>query len=480
MNWWRNAVVYGIDVPAFCDSDGDGTGDLDGVRDRMGYLELLGVDALCLGPAASLSGRSRDPDDTWDALLDEAHRAGLRVLVDVDAGHTGAGHDWFLDAVAAPPGSAERERYHFRPGRGPGGNEPPTNWHALDGGHAWTRLPAPGGPPHVRQEPWPLGGDADPAGGEWYLHLPGSGRPDLNWANPEVWAETDRMLRSWVDRGVDGLRIDLPHALHGPDDWADDPRPYARGPLAGPDDPRLDHDTGHDVLRMIRAMLDHHPDRVAIAGVDVADPARFAHYGGHDELHLAVRTDLAHCPFDAATIRTLIDRSLTAVAAAGGSPAWTAADPAGPRTALRLGSARRALALTTVLLALPGAVLLDAGDELGPEVGVPDRPGAGRPLLAWDRAGEQLEESGSILSLHRRALELRRGHPAFLACAGHDDVEWFGAPPGCLAFRRGGSTMVCALNTSPEPVPLPPGDVLFTSGPAPDGRLPPDTAAWLT
>ncbi|MDN5917687.1 MAG: DUF3459 domain-containing protein [Pseudonocardia sp.] len=471
MSWWRNAVVYGIDVRAFCDSDGDGAGDLDGVRDRLDYLDLLGVDALCLGPAAPPPRGNQGPDGAWDALLDEAHRAGLRVLVDLDAGHTGTGHDWFLDAAAAPAGSAERERYLFRPGRGPGGDEPPTNWHALDGGPAWTRLPAPGGIPRGAGRP-------GTPGGEWYLHLPGPGRPDLNWANPEVWAGADRVLRSWMERGVDGLRIELPHAVHGPDGWADDPRPSVRGPLAGPDDPRLDHDVGHEVLQTIRAELDHHPGRVAIARVDVADPARFARYGGDGALPLPLRTDLAHCPFDAATIGALIDDSLAAVRAGGGAPAWTAADPAGPRTARRLGSPERALALTTVLFALPGAVLLDAGDELGLADPAPRRD-AGRPLLSWDRAVEQLEDSGSVLSRHRRALELRRGHPAFVACAGRDDLEWFGAPPGCLAFRRGGSTLVCALNTGPEPVPLPPGDVLFTSGPAPGRRLPPNTAAWL-
>ncbi|RZT84624.1 alpha-glucosidase [Pseudonocardia sediminis] len=461
MSWWRNAVLYGIDVRAFCDADGDGTGDLDGVRDRLGYLDLLGVDALCLGPVPQPW-----PVPTWDALLDDARDAGLRVLVDVDPGHTGTGHDWFLDAVSAPAGSAERERFHFRPGRGPAGDEPPTDWHALDGGPAWTHVPA-------------HGGTGDPGAGEWYLHLPGPGRPDLNWANPEVWAETDRTLHAWIERGVDGVRIDLPHALHGPEDWADDPRPSARGPLAGPDDPRLDHDVGHEMLRTVRAELDHHPDRIAVARVDVADPARFARYGAAGELHLAVRTDLAHCRFDATTIRALVDHSLVAVRAAGAVPAWTCADPAGPRTAERLGGAARALALTTALLALPGAVLLDAGDELGLTGPAPARPGDARPLLSWDTAAAQLEDRESPLSLYRRALELRREHPGFVTCAGQHDVEWFGAPPGCLAFRRGGSTLVCALNTSAEPVPLPPGDVLFASGPTPGGRLPPDTTVWL-
>ncbi len=457
--------MYGIDVRAFCDADGDGVGDLDGVRDRLGYLELLGVDALSLGPVPVPGPQ---PAPAWDALLQDAHACGLRVLADLDAGHTDTGHDWFLDAVAAPAGSAERERYLFRPGRGPHGDEPPTNWLALDRGPAWTRLPGPSGVPHTGEH-----------GGEWYLHLPGPGRPDLNWANPEVWAEADRALRSWTERGVDGLRLDLPHALHGPDSWVDDPRPTARGPLAGPDDPRLDHEVGHEVVRTIRAELDHHPGRVVIARVDVADPARFARYGADGELHLAVRTDLAHCPFRAATIRDLVERSLLAVRRAGGTPAWTCADPAGPPAALRLGSAARSLALTTVLLALPGAVLLDAGDELGLADPAPPGRGGARPPLPWDTAAAPLEDSGSTLSRHRRALELRRGHPGFVACADRDDVEWFGAPPGCLAFRRGGSTLVCALNTSPEPVPLPPGDVVFTSGPSPDGRLPPDTAAWL-
>lgn len=457
--------MYAIDVRAFCDADGDGTGDLEGVRDRLGYLELLGVDALCLAPPPPPR-----PCEVLDALIDEARRAGLRVLVDLDPGHTGTDHDWFLDAVAAPAGSAERERYHFRAGRGPGGDEPPTNWHALTGGPAWTRVDAPDGVPDA-------GGTGPPPGGEWYLHLPGPARPDLNWANPEVWAETEKMLRFWVERGVDGVRIDLPHALSTPEPTADDARPAERGPLAEPDDPRLDRDGGHEALRMIRSVLDHHPGRVAIGAVDLADPVRYAHYGRPGELHLAIRTDLAYCQFDADVIRTRVDLSLSAVRAAGGAPAW-AADP-------RVSSARpgRALARTLLLLALPGAVLLDAGDELGLPVSAPSTaPGGSGPaptLLPWDEATTQLEDPGSAVSLHRRALELRREHPAFVACAGDDRVEWFGAPSGCLAFRRAGSTLVCALNTSSEVVPLPPGDVLLTSGPTRDGGLPPDTAAWL-
>lgn len=449
--------MYGIDVRAFCDSDGDGVGDLDGVRDRLGYLDLLGVDTVALRPSSGREGAG----EAFDPLLAGAHDAGLRVLVDLVAGHTGDGHEWFRAAVAAPPGSAERERYHFRPGRGPDGAEPPTNWRALDGGPSWTRLTGADGP------------------GEWYLHLPGAGLPDLNWANPEIWDETEKALRFWCERGADGVALGLPHALGKPAVMADDPRPDRSATPAERGDPRLDHDDVHGVHRMIRAVLDHHPDRIALALVDVADPERFARYGRPDELHLAVRTDLARCDFDAARIRARVDRTLDAVRAVGGTPAWTLSDPDGPRPAQRHGSAARALAMTLVLLALPGAIAIEAGDELCLPQPAPPRPGDARTPFPWDAATTQLEDPDSALSLHRRALALRREHPGFTAFAGEGKLEWFGAPDGCLAFRRAGSTLVCALNTSNDPVPLPLGDVLLASGPVPPDRLPPDTAVWL-
>ena len=450
--------MYAIDVRAFTE---DG---LDGVRERLGYLELLDVDAVALGPAAVCGPGGETPapgePDPLARLVDRARDAGLRVLTGLAPGHVTTDHEWFREALAAGPGSAARERLHVRRGRGPRGSLPPTGWRDLAGGAAWARL-----------------GDRESA--EWYLHLAGPGLPDLNWANPEVWAETEKALRAWCDRGVDGLWIDGAHLLCPRPVFEEDPRADERGPLAEPDDPRVDGPGVHEAHRTIRAVLDHYPGRIAAAGVDVADPMRYARYGRPDELHLAVQQGLRHCPFDAGRLRAVVDGALQATRAAGATPAWTVCRPGDARAATRLGGADRARAMALLLLALPGAAVLDAGEELCLPGWGTAVPGIAREPFAWADAETQLEDAASALSLYRHALELRRSHPGFTAVTGEDEVEWFGAPEGCLAFRRSGSTLVCALNTSADPVPLPPGEVLITSRSAPAGILPGYSAAWL-
>jgi alpha-glucosidase len=507
VQWWRDAVFYQVYVPSFTDSDGDGIGDLNGVRDRLGYLELLGVDALWLSPIYAspmvdhgydvTDHRAVDPIwgdlDAFDALVTDAHAHGLRVTVDLVPNHTSDRHDWFRAALASPTGSPERARYHFRPGHG---DRPPNNWLSVFGGPAWTREPA-------------RDGAADR---EWYLHLFSPAQPDLNWTNPEVWADLDKTLRFWLDRGVDGFRIDAAHGMSKDVD----------GAPAGPDDdPRFDADDVHDVHRMIRSALDHYPERVAIGALGVRSGERFARYVRPDELHLAVDTRLQAVRFDADELRATIEDTLAAVSAVGGAATWALSDHDVIRPASRYGTGpvglARARAMALVQLALPGAAYVYNGDELGlpdtdlpddarrdavwrhaehgrdgcrvPQPWEPDQPAygftTGTPWLPPpDSYGalsvaSQLEDTGSTLSLYRRALELRRLHPGFEGAARSTELEWFGAPPGCLAFRRADTTLVCALNTSTEPVPLPPGDPLLVSGPLDGGLLPPDTAVWL-
>lgn len=462
MSWWRDAVVYAVDVRAFTD---DG---LDGVAGRLGYLELLDVDAVALGPAAVCGPGDPAPapgdPDPPARLVDRARDAGLRVLTGLAPGHVTTDHEWYREALHAEPGSAARERLHVRRGRGPSGALPPTGWRDLSGGDpAWSRLGA---------------GDGDDDT-DWYLHLAGPGLPDVNWANPEVWAETEKAVRAWCDRGVDGFVVDGAHLLAPRPVFDEDPHAAGRGPLAEPDDPRVDGAGVHEAHRTIRAVLDHYPGRIAVAGVDVADPRRFADYGRPDELHLAVQQGLRHVPFDAGRIRAVVDATLRATRAVGAAPAWTACRPGDARAATRLGGTDRARAMALLLLALPGAAVLDAGEELCLPGWGTSVPGVAREPFAWAQAEVQLEDPGSALSLHRHALELRRHHPGFTAVPGEDTLEWFGAPEGCLAFRRTGSTLVCALNTSAEPVPLPPGEVLITSRSAPAGVLPAYSAAWL-
>ncbi|HXV93551.1 MAG TPA: alpha-amylase family glycosyl hydrolase [Pseudonocardia sp.] len=519
MQWWRDAVVYQIYVRSFTDTDGDGVGDLDGIRSRLGYLELLGVDALWLSPfyPSPMTDHGYDVADpravdpvfgdleTVDALVTDAHRHGLRVTVDLVANHTSAEHEWFRAALDSSPGSPERDRYHFRPGRGPGGGEPPNGWRSVFGGPAWTRLPD----------------------GDWYLHLFTPEQPDLNWRNPEVWADLEKTLRFWLDRGVDGFRIGVAHGMAKPenlDDALDDGRPADEGPdpRSGTRfDTRFDHETVHEVHRMVRAVVDHYPGRLAAGEVAVPDDERFGRYVRSDELHLGLRDGLIGAAFDAEAVRAAIERELAAVVAVGARPAWTLSNHDVSRPVTRYGGGAvgvaRARAMAMVELALPGAVFLYNGEELGlgdvtlPRSALQDPvwqgsaraprgrdavrvpmpwedgpPGfgftAGTPWLpmpaGWEQlsVAVQLEDVSSTLSLFRRALELRSTHPGFRG----DEVEWFGAPPGCLAFRRSDSTLVCALNTSAAAVPLPPGDPLLASGPLGPGRtLPPDTAAWL-
>ena len=190
--WWRNAVVYQVYVRSFADADGDGIGDLEGIRARLGYLELLGVDALWLTPfyASPMADHGYDVADprdvdpvfgdlaTFDRLVADAHEHGLRVTIDLVPNHTSCEHEWFRAALDAAPDSPERARYHFRRGRGPNGDEPPNNWQSVFGGPAWTRVPDPDGTP-----------------GEWYLHLFAPEQPDLNWTHPEVWADLEKTLR---------------------------------------------------------------------------------------------------------------------------------------------------------------------------------------------------------------------------------------------------------------------------------------------
>jgi len=518
VQWWGDAVVYQVYVRSFSDADGDGVGDLEGVRSRLGYLELLGVDGLWLtpfypSPMADHGYDVADPRDVdpvfgdldaFDALVAAAHGHGLRVTVDLVPNHTSSAHEWFRAALDSGPGSPERARYHFRLGRGPDGAKPPNNWTSVFGGPAWTRVPNPDGTP-----------------GEWYLHLFAAEQPDLNWTNPEVWADLEKTLRFWLDRGVDGFRVDVAHGMSKPAGLPDAANQESMLLADSDDDPRFDDDGVHDVHRMIRSVIDSYPDRMAIGEVWVSDDERFAQYVRPDELHMGFNFRLVQVPFEAVAVREAIEHSLAAVAEVGALPTWTLSNHDVSRPVTRYGGGAvgraRARAMALVELALPGAVYLYNGEELGlPDVELPD---AVLQDPVWERSGhtdrgrdgyrvpvpwegelpgygftsgepwlpippeygeltvaDQLEDTASMFSLVRQALELRKSH------SGGDGrgLEWFGAPQGCLTFRRDGSTLVCVLNGSDGAVPLPPGDVLLSSGPLDGDQLPPNTAAWLT
>jgi alpha-glucosidase len=513
-DWWRDAVFYQVYIRSFADGNGDGVGDLAGIRAHLPHLAALGVDALWItpfypSPMADHGYDVADPRDVepvfgdlaeFDALLAEAHALGIRVTVDLVPNHTSEQHAWFQAALAAGPGSPERARYLFRDGRGPDGAEPPNNWPSVFGGPAWTRV----------------------ADGQWYLHIFAPEQPDLDFTDPEVLADLETTMRFWLDRGVDGFRIDVAHGMAKPEGLPDMQPMEDTGLLDdhGPGDHRFDHDQVHDVHRRIRAVLDQYPGTMAVGEVWVTDDDRLANYLRPDELQLAFNFKLLTADWDVDELRDAVVHSLATVSGTPAPACWVLSNHDRPRHVSRYGGGergtRRARAAALLQLALPGVAYLYNGDELGmPDVDLPDealqdpiweRSGhtergrdACRIPVPWSgtappygfssraetwlpmpegweslTAAAQEDDPGSVLSLYRAALALRRTSPAFAG----EGLDWVPAPDGCLAFRRPGG-LVCLLNLSGAPVPLPEGRVLLASADTAGGVLPDDAAVWL-
>lgn len=514
-DWWRSAVFYQIYVRSFADGNGDGVGDLAGIRSRLGHLADLGVDALWItpfypSPMADHGYDVADPRDVepvfgdlaaFDALLAEAHARGIRVTIDLVPNHSSHDHEWFRAALAAGPGSPERARYLFRDGRGHDGSEPPNNWPSVFGGPAWTRVPD----------------------GQWYLHLFAPEQPDLDFTNPEVVADLEETMRFWLDRGVDGFRIDVAHGMAKPEGLPDMVPLDDTGLLAdhAPGDHRFDQEGVHELHRRIRSVLDRYPGTMAVGEVWLFDDERLARYLREDELQLAFNFKLLTAEWDADALREAVTLSLATVEGTPAPACWVLSNHDRPRHVTRYGGGavglRRARAAALLQLALPGAAYVYNGDELGmPDVDLPDEV-LQDPI--WERSGRtergrdacripvpwsgteppygfssqratwlpmpegwgdltaeaQAADPDSLLSLYRRALALRRESDAF----GDEGLEWLPAPEGCLAFRRS-SGLVCLVNLSGGPVPLPEGRVLLASADVADGSLPGDAAAWLT
>jgi alpha-glucosidase len=254
--WWRTAVIYQIYPRSFADADGDGIGDLPGITSRLPYLARLGIDAIWLSPFYRSPQADAGYDvadyrlvdplfgtlDDFERMRQQAHALSMKVIVDLVPNHTSNEHAWFQAALKSPPGSAERARYLFRDGKGPHGDLPPNNWQSVFGGNAWSRAP----------------GDS-----QWYLHLFDRKQPDLNWDHPEVRAEFEDVLRFWLDRGVDGFRVDVAHGLikaPGLPDWAGHAA-MVEGAEGGDDDPgpMWDQEGVHEIYRSWRRLLDTYP-----------------------------------------------------------------------------------------------------------------------------------------------------------------------------------------------------------------------------
>lgn len=509
--WWRDAVVYEVYVRSFADSDGDGVGDLEGVRSRLPYLVELGVDAIWLTPfyRSPMADHGYDVADytdvdplfgdlaAFDRLLADSHAAGLRVIVDVVPNHTSVAHPWFVEALA-DPASPMRDRYVFRDGRGPGGDEPPNNWSSVFGGRAWTR---------------------ESPDGQWYLHLFDSSQPDLDWHHPDVPAEMLRVLRFWLDRGADGFRIDVAHSLFKNPDLTDVPA----GTTNSIDSRQVwDRDEVLALYEHWRAVLDGYDgDRMMVGEVFLFDIERVARYVSDRRLHQAFNFLVMLAPWDARALREVVESGLKHLV----SPTWVLSNHDLPRHGTRFGGGdlgrRRGLAVTALLLALPGSTYLYQGEELGLEEAdvpehlrqdpiwirmggaLPGRDGCRTPMpwqseapgfgftsgepwlpfgadaadLAVDR---QRDDNASTLAAYRRLLTTRR---AVLQQDPGDDVAFLSLGEDVVAVQRG--PLVTVLNTADVPVDLELSGELIAAtadgAKVSDGRLtvPAASTVWL-
>lgn len=539
--WWHRAAVYQVYPRSFLDGNGDAQGDLVGVIDRLPYLASLGIDAIWLSPFYPSpqhdSGYDvadpRDVDPMYGSvddarrLFDAAHARGLRVLVDVVPNHFSTEHPWFQAALAAPPGSPERARFHFRDGRGIDGELPPSNWMSMFGGGAWTRISEPDGSP-----------------GQWYLHTFDASQPDLNWTNAQVRADWERTLRFWLDLGADGFRVDVAFGLAKdmayPD--IDDPEGFIQALRLDLDtvsdeakarrarvanSAMFDRDELQDVYREWRTVLDEYPgDRMAVCEAWLP-PERAARYVAPDTLHQIFNFDFLLVPFDADVIRDVIDRTVAGLALVDAPPTWALSNHDTPRVASRLGGGavgrQRALAMALIAHCLPGSVYVFQGEELALEdVDLPDdarqdpvwfrtrgaqkgRDGARVPLPwsgdappygfsdrrdadlwlpqpeGWGAAtvDVQLRSPWSPLQVYRDLLRLRRAHPGL---AEGEPLQVEVPRPGVLVVRRG-RRLSCVVNTGSGDIAWPGVPVLVSD---PSVRvdtdavvLPPSTGAWL-
>ncbi len=510
--WWRDAVCYQIYIRSFADSDGDGIGDMAGIDARLPYLAELGVDAIWVTPFYPSPQADhgydvadyRDVDPMFgtladfDAMLAHAHDLGIRVIVDLVPNHTSSAHPWFRAALAARPGSRERERYVFRDGRGHDGSAPPNNWQSMFGGPAWTRV----------------------EDGQWYLHLFDAEQPDLNWWNPEVGDEFEAILRFWLDRGVDGFRIDVAHGLVKRADLRDLRRFEG---LVMWDQPEV-----HDVYRRWHKVLaEYDGHRMAVAEAWTDSPEATARYIRSDELQQAFNFHWLTAPWSAAAFRKVVTSSLESVRLVDGSATWVLSNHDVVRHPTRYGGGAtglaRARAAVLTMMALPGSAYVYQGEELGLEqvevapehrqdptyfrsgeegrdgcrVPIPWSgdappfgfgPGDGQPWLPqperWSEltADRQRKDPESMWAFYRDLLALRR---SVAAPAGHE-LRLVDSPPGTLAFVRG-EALVCQVNCGSRParVPAEAGELVVSSGGPPVvgrgrvRRLPPDTAAWF-
>jgi alpha-glucosidase len=504
--WWETAVTYQIYPRSFCDGSGDGIGDLEGIRRHLDYLSWLGVDAIWLSPfyPSPMADFGYDVSDycdvdplfgtlvDFDRLVTEAHRLGLKVLVDWVPNHTSDQHPWFV-ASRSSRDDPKRAWYWWRDDRpdDAGGSGPPAsegrlpnNWRAAFPGVGLTELP----PAWTRDE----------ASGQWYLHLFLPQQPDLNWTNPQVRAAMAEVLRFWLARGVDGFRVDVIHGLGKDPALADLPPELAPVPISAIND----QPATHPIIAALRTELDQWPDpppRMMVGEVFLPEPAQVVTYYGsaeHPELHLAFNFKPLFTGWDAAAWRRRIDEVEILFEPRGAWPTWVLSNHDRPRHRTRYGSEARARAAAVLLLTLRGTPFLYAGEELGlenadvplerrldpggrdacrapiPWDGTPGHGWAGGPnaWLPWPPgadAGRTVAEErvrpASMLHLYRTLLAVRRESEALRT----GEFSWWpggggdgdSGPAGVLAYLRtaggtaGSSTHSSTPDSTPSPTP---------------------------
>jgi alpha-glucosidase len=535
-DWARNSVIYQIYPRSFADGDGNGIGDMSGVISRLPYLDKLGVDALWLSPFYKspqadagydvADYRVVDPmfgsTEEFERLLKEAHARGMKVIVDLVPNHTSDEHAWFQAALKAKPGSPERARYIFRDGQGENGELPPNNWPSVFGKAAWDRVP----------------GEK-----QWYLHLFDSKQPDLNWDNPQVRAEFEKVLRFWLDRGVDGFRVDVAHGLIKEKGLADLPVEEGRenaGALVGP---MWDQDGVHEIYRSWRKVLDEYPGkRIMVAEAWVTPRERLTHYIRSDEMDQAFNFEYLMTQWEAGAFKDIINSSMALTATVGAPTTWVTSNHDTVRAPSRYGlkelgkhalpgngigpattqpdealGLRRARALAMLTLALPGSTYIYQGEELGlPEHTTMEGQYRQDPMFLRTK-GEEVGRDGCRVPLPWKADAPSFGfgpgdktwlpQPASYAryavdrqegaadstlnlyrkilelrqelALGNGQLQWADAGKDVLAFDNGDLRVL--INMGAQAAALPAGSqVLLSSEPlAAPDRLPANTAVWL-
>lgn len=538
--WWRSAVIYQIYPRSFADSNSDGIGDLPGITSRLQELADLGVDAVWLSPFMRSPQKDGGYDvadfcdvdplfgtlGDFDDMLKAAHHLGIRVIVDLVPNHSSDQHRWFQQALAAAPGSRERARYIFREGRGEHGQLPPNNWTSIFGGAAWTRIT-----------------ESDGSAGQWYLHLFDSSQPDFDWSNDEVWAEFRRILRFWLDRGVDGFRVDVAHGLVKDQDFPDytpDPEAASMGGEETPA-PYFEQPGVHEIYRDWHQVLQEYDgDRALCGEAWVSSVEKMALWVRPDEMHQTFNFEYLMATWDAAELRDIIDRSLQAFGGVGAPATWVLSNHDVVRHATRLSligenpqgtgigpdfpglpayaeGLQRARAATTLMLGLPGSSYIYQGEELGLDE-VHDLPGESRQDPTWFRTqGQRYGRDGcrvplpwesdapafgfspageSWLPQPRRwktiARDVQHQDPdstlnlyrSLLRLRrthhlGTGELQWLSGYPDGVLAFRNRGVVVIA-NLSADPVTLDSAVTVLTASSAlHNGQLPADTTVWL-